>query len=456
MDVKNKIELITTKTNEITCQFIFNNKRILLHSLYNPQKEAQEFVRSHIEQIRSKKKIIVYGLGCGYHISEIIEATRDTKQEIEVWDFNVEFYNFVKNEKQIVNLLNNARITLYVDDNQQQIMNQWKRFDDQRDYLIIHPASLIIIPESLYEFKNILETFKVNVNSMLMHQDKLKEHFDINVKKAKIDRQGLLNGLLETVPIVLVAAGPSLQKNIENLKKYQDKIFIGCVGTALVPLLTNNIMPDFFMLTDPLDSLSNQFSTVDFEKQKMTPLFYLGTVSPMVISMYAGAKIMLLQEGLTEAEKLAEDCSAALIKTGGSVATTLLDCLIQMGAKQLCFVGQDLAYSNKQTHSVGTANYTTISDNCLQMLMELDDYFLKGKVYAPKNLYIYKMWIENYIREHSDIQFFNATQGGAYIQGCEHIEFEHFIKKINFKDDIKIYKEKFKKTVESITECHNG
>jgi hypothetical protein len=456
MDVKKRIELITTKTNEITCQFIFNNKRILLHSLYNPQKEAQEFVRSHIEQIRSKKKIIVYGLGCGYHISEIIEATRDTKQEIEVWDFNVELYNFVKNEKQIVNLLNNDRITLYVDDNQQRIMSQWKRFDDQRDYLIIHPASLRIIPESLSAFKNILETFKVNVNSMLMHQERLNEHFDINVKKAKIDRSGLLNNLLESAPMILVAAGPSLQKSIEMLRKYQDKVFIGCVGTALKPLLSNNIMPDFFMLTDPLDSLSNQFSTVDFEKQKMIPLFYLGTVSPMVISMYAGMKIMLLQEGMKEAEELAENCSAALIKTGGSVATTLLDCLIHLGAKQLCFVGQDLAYSNKQTHTVGTANYTTISDNCFQTLIELDDYFLDGKVYAPRNLYIYKMWIENYIREHSDIQFFNATQGGAHIQGCEHIGFEDFVKKINSKDDVKKYKEEFKRTVESIAECHNG
>ena len=60
------------------------------------------------------------------------------------------------------------------------------------------------------------------------------------------------------IPFVIVAAGPTLQKNLINLKKLYDskktknkEVIIVCVETALKILLKNKINPDFIILTDP-------------------------------------------------------------------------------------------------------------------------------------------------------------------------------------------------------------
>lgn len=50
---------------------------------------------------------------------------------------------------------------------------------------------------------------------------------------------------LKGTPAIIVSAGPSLNKNIEILKKYKDNAVIFCVGTALRTLYNNNITPDF-------------------------------------------------------------------------------------------------------------------------------------------------------------------------------------------------------------------
>jgi hypothetical protein len=441
-----------TKSDHITCEVNNGHQKVLLHSTYAPVKEAQRFIASHLGHIKDKKKIIIYGLGCGYHIAELLQAVTSQDIKIEVWDFNTDYYNFVKHEKFLQNLLNDDRVSIHVSGEKKSILKIWQRFNPENDYLIIHPASLRIMPESLHEMQDVLEIFQTNVGNMHLVKDTLKENFAGNINQANIDDKGLFNGLLNNIPMVLVAAGPSLTKNLVLLKEYRKKIFIGCVGTALEPLLKAGIYPDFFMLTDSLESLSNQFSQIDRSTQQLIPLFYLGTVAPSVVSRYAGPKIMLLQAALEEAKKVAENLNVVTVKTGGSVATTLLDWMVHLGAKQICFVGQDLAYTNSETHVTGTACYTKVSEKRLQGLLEIDDYFLMGKVYAPRNLYIYKKWIENYICQHHDISFFNATQGGAHIYGCQHVKFEEFIEKISFRNDIEKYRTKFIRTIKKIVE----
>lgn len=56
--------------------------------------------------------------------------------------------------------------------------------------------------------------------------------------------------LYQTIPLdttgIVVAAGPSLNKNIYELKKAKGKAFIVAVDTAIKPLLKAGIVPDMF------------------------------------------------------------------------------------------------------------------------------------------------------------------------------------------------------------------
>lgn len=128
-----------------------------------------------------------------------------------------------------------------------------------------------------------------------------------NIAAGEFDRQNEFYNLLDHVPMVLAAAGPSLQKNMEFLKKYREQIFIGAVGTALTPLRNNEIVPDFFMWTDSLESLSAQFARIPESVQKVIPLFYLSTVMPSVVFQYRAPKLCYCSKMWNKQKKLLVD-----------------------------------------------------------------------------------------------------------------------------------------------------
>lgn len=62
-----------------------------------------------------------------------------------------------------------------------------------------------------------------------------------------------LVGLLPSdVPTIVVSAGPSLNKNIEDLRAAQGKANIIATDTAMKPLLNAGIIPNLFVVVDGL------------------------------------------------------------------------------------------------------------------------------------------------------------------------------------------------------------
>ena len=63
------------------------------------------------------------------------------------------------------------------------------------------------------------------------------------------------------MPAIVVAAGPSLNKNIDELKRAKGKAFIIAVDTAIKPLLKKGIIPDMFAIVDgkkPIELVQNE------------------------------------------------------------------------------------------------------------------------------------------------------------------------------------------------------
>lgn len=89
-DILNKVKQFEDKTNrkltqiedtrngEKTLALIKEDKKIYLHSKYNPIKEAETIVESFVD-IDENTNIIFYGTGLGYHIQQILEKYKDIK-----------------------------------------------------------------------------------------------------------------------------------------------------------------------------------------------------------------------------------------------------------------------------------------------------------------------------------------------------------------------------------------
>lgn len=449
MDKRIPFFIKKAKSGDITCAFNDGRKTFWLHSTYDPVKESERFIRKHLNNLTNCNQVIVYGLGCGYHVRELL---RQIERDITVWEWNRRFFDFIKSNTTIQDIINNKRISFFVSEDKKCILNYWKNIDIEKSYLIIYPPALHLIPKHLEELKVLLQVYRINSSACLTSEMQLEANFSDNLPKARIDYNQYLNGILHNVPMILVSAGPSLSKSLQTLKSYKNQFFVCCVGTALKPLVINGIIPDIIMITDPSVKLYEQFIDIDAEILSTIPLFYLGTVSPEVVEdiIYPGPKIMLLQKGFKKAEELANKFNIPLIQTGGSVATALLDWMVKLGGNPICFIGQDLAYSDNRTHHPQTHNYLQFTSEYFDNPIEVENYFLNGKVKTSRNLYIYKKWIENYIANCTGISFVNATQGGAYIKGCEHVSLEEFIKKIPKRLDIEDKRSRFNRMVDLV------
>lgn len=439
-----------SKSGDLTCGCSGGKNIFWLHSTYNPLIEAERFIKNHLSKLQDYEQIIVYGLGCGYHIRELLKQTEHKNQDIVVWEWNKEFFEFIKKSALIEDILNNRRVALLVSDNQDYIIEKWKNTDTEKSYLIIYTPALKLVPSHLEDLKVLLQIYHINFSNFSASEEQLNSNFMYNLNKAKIDYKNLLPNVMNGLPGILVSAGPSLSNNLPALRCYRDKVFIGAVGTALIPLVKNGIIPDLVMITDPSLKISEQFLTVDNGILSSIPLFYFGTVAPEVIDLYPGPKIMLLQRGFKKAEEIAFQFNVEVIETGGSVATALLDFMVKIGLNPICFIGQDLAYTDDKTHDPNTHNYKDFNNKLSDKLLEVDNYFQNCKVKTAMNLYIYKNWIENYIKKHYEVRFINATQGGAYIKGCEHIKLQELMEQISYNSDILRKREYFKNKVNEI------
>ncbi len=103
------------------------------------------------------------------------------------------------------------------------------------------------------------------------------------------------------------------------------------------------------------------------------------------------------------------------MKTGGSVATTALDVAIRMGGNPIIFVGQDLGFTDNKSHSSKTYSRRIFES---QGLREVEDIY-GNTIQTSKNLYIYLRWIKNRISEENNMEFIDATEGGARIRGTK-------------------------------------
>ena len=113
------------------------------------------------------------------------------------------------------------------------------------------------------------------------------------------------------------------------------------------------------------------------------------------------------------------------MSTGGSVATAAIANLILWGFKRIILIGQDLAYTGNRIHAgedaieIGKddAGYMTVKD------INGDD------VLIQKGYYIYLKWIEDVALRYRDIEFIDATEGGAFKKNLKQMTFREAIDK---------------------------
>lgn len=234
-----------------------------------------------------------------------------------------------------------------------------------------------------------------------------------------------LSEKLEGVPILLVMAGPSLNKNIHFIESAKDKMLICAVGSALNILDHHNIKAHIRIAYDGFPEEALLFKDLNSYD---VPLLYGGQLESTILRDYSN-KIMHFLSDTNYLEnylfKLAK-LNRINVRSGFSVANVSVDIAASVfKTKKIVFVGQDLCISEKR-YAEGRVADEVISDEEKSRFMKLKD--IHGNVVYTEEEYLgMRLLHENYIESRPDIEFYNATEGGLPIKGATNISLKDIV-----------------------------
>lgn len=228
--------------------------------------------------------------------------------------------------------------------------------------------------------------------------------------------------LPKNVPAIIVGAGPSLDKNIDELKRAKGKACIIACDTALKPLIDHGIVPDLFVIVDPKKPMELFERPQIWEIPAITGL----DVPYKVMERHTGGNILYYDTAIVGrvlkevfgSQWNTRRCFMGGIPTGGNVASTAFSAARLMGARTVILVGQDMALTGEQEHAAGTLSADRKFDlkNKNLPLVEGNDGEMIPTLFQLKS---YLLWFEDQIKLYSDLKVVNATEGGAKIHGSK-------------------------------------
>jgi hypothetical protein len=238
-----------------------------------------------------------------------------------------------------------------------------------------------------------------------------------------------LKNKYKDVPAFIIANGPSLDKNIQQLKKIQDEGLIICTESAIIPLMKNNIKPDILTIIERTKyTYIYHFENIDYPDD--IALLCLALVDKQVYPSFPGAKIPIFRdmEAINQwMNKYIGDGSA--IDAGANVSHLALELAVYLGANPIVFVGQDYAYGPKGvTHSKDAVYRGDKGKRARQILESKPIVYVEsneGTMIPSNQLWTdFKQGLERKIATHSYKTILNATEGGAKIKGtkCERLD----------------------------------
>ena len=336
-----KIEIVNTRESNTT--LLVGN--ILLHSKYYPEKEGKKFIELNEKFYKNKDVVMVYGLGLGYHIKELLKKCNDNCK-IYIFDVDKEVIKIADNLGVLENVRKDKRVKIF-ENYSQRFLQDFVEVSQLVDDILIYKPSVSLLSDEYMALKNILQDYNAAKIAVERFSEVMKENYDHNLKLKTPTIKEFFNKInVKGETVIIVAAGPSLDYNINTLKKLNGKVKIFSVGRALKTLMKSGIKPDMITIIDSQEVVYNQLK--GYENLDI-PLCFLSTASRWAVSNYNGVKYMFYNE------KNKDNKDDIIINTGKTVAVATLDIAIKGRAKEIIFVGQDLGFLNNKSHA-GTIN----------------------------------------------------------------------------------------------------
>lgn len=241
----------------------------------------------------------------------------------------------------------------------------------------------------------------------------------------------------EGFPIVCIASGASLHKNIKYLKTIQKDVFIICCLNSLKTVLKEGIMPDLVTTLDmspEMEKFADQVYDIPLAME-VSSYYGMKKYFPKIIFGLSGIKNKPHMKKMLEPLNL-DNCFE--IQTSFSVAFFSVNLAIYMGASEVILLGQDLSVSGEYSHAEGHAYNKKV--DLKEYPITIKSWDTKGTVQTNSMFDTFRKFFEFRLTKMTT-PVINCTEGGCYIEGTEHITLKEAHKKyIRTCDKKNVYK----------------
>lgn len=431
-----------------------NNVEYRLNSPYKPEEEALRWSG----QFEWEKGSIIrmFGFGNGYFVKAIQEKMSESERFLII-EPSIEILEYAFMNFDLEKVLENERTQIYL----------WNEMHKELRVALGNYINWMMLKRRVYcehpkydklfetEYANYLrEQRTVDLDALLNRNTEIKlgqksvNNILNNLKfmKGSVLACDLIRIIPKDIPIIIVASGPSLDKNIDLLTQAKGHAIIVACDSALRSLAKHQVVPDFAITIDP-NKAHFHFKECGFEN---IPVITNLVSSYQVLDMNKSTKIWY-NDGIFEKE-LYLRCGRIIPLMGGCggcVATTAFAIFTTFGCKRIILVGQDLAYMGDISHTNGRKS--PFKDDVDRFVPGNEGEVLRSRY----DWVAYLDWFENKVQKlKNQVEVINATEGGAKIEGTlimplqeaidkyctSNIDINELFEKISYFFDDKSYK----------------
>ncbi|EAI7264539.1 motility associated factor glycosyltransferase family protein [Campylobacter upsaliensis] len=231
---------------------------------------------------------------------------------------------------------------------------------------------------------------------------------------------------------VIVSTGPSLSKQLPLLKEVQERVVIFAADSAYPILMQNDIVPDYVCMVERTDFTAEFFKHDFGNKDDKTTFLLASLVHPNAIEYLEkrGRNYILIPKHLNFAQYV--DLKAfGLLPSAVSVAHMAFAIALELEFKELVFIGQDLAYNDVGHSHPKDYQHSADFESEAYEKIKVVAYGGEGFVESHEIWIFFRQILEDLIKYVVSAKIYNATQGGARIEGMIEKPFSECCKDFN-------------------------
>lgn len=412
------------KDNYPTLRYERDKTSLYIHSKYNPLKEAEAIVKKlEPDELGEKTHVVFYGIGLGYHIDSFVKQYPEIT--FSIIEPSYEIMHHYLNINKLADLCKQRLTDIFVGEDYGSFFENVKYRKDKNLKIIELPVYPKLFSEEYLEFlQEFNESLKLEKITLVINLRTEKRWIKncVNNLRTILETPNILlehNDIFAKKTAIIVAAGPSLNDEIENLRKIKNEglAYIFTVGSAINTLIHNNIYPDAMCTYDPYLANQEVFKKVNELKIRSIPMIFGSSVGFETLEQYKGLMLHMIMNIDTIAAYFLQTRTGKEIECvhdAPTIAAVTLELLGKLGFAKIILVGQNLAYRHDKHYADGIS-YSNNPEKA-EKIIDIED--VEGnQIETSESFQRMRQYLESVISA-INARVINATKGGAKIEGA--------------------------------------